>query len=159
MGLRTSIVDFIGQPWNLFTVLIVLLFGACANGGWRVLTTDPAMHILPIIGLASFDVDRVWAMTPYELLRTYDGGDNWTTVLTGDERSFLSLTFANPATGWIVGGEGQYDDRRALIMHTTDGGKNWDRQEAKSVPLLTSVGACDATTGWALGPKDIIHTA
>src|SRR4029078_3345109 len=88
-----------------------------------------------------------------------DGGDNWTTVLTGDERSFLSLTFAHPATGWIVGGEGQYDDRRALIMHTTDGGKNWDRQEAKSVPLLTSVGACDATTGWALGPKDIIHTA
>src|SRR5437660_835304 len=159
MGWRVRFVAVIRRLCILFAVSIGVAWGACAISGWRVLTTDPMMHTLPITGLAFFDDAHGWAMTPAELLQTDDGGQTWKTVSVGEERSFLSLSFADPATGWIVGAESQNGNNRALIMHTTDGGKSWDRQEARSVPLLTSVTAYDARTGWALGPKEIVHTA
>lgn len=141
---------------------ILLVIGtavACTMGGWRVLTTDPTTHSLPITGIAFFDAAHGWTMTPYELLQTDDGGRTWKTVALGEEKSFLSLSFVDPRTGWIVGSQDQDGDHQALIMHTSNGGKNWEQQHVNIAPPLVSVKFCDASTGWALGPKVIVHTA
>ena len=159
MGYGDTFVKVIQRLCILFAMSIGVASGACAIGGWRVLTTDPMMHTLPITGLAFFDDVHGWTMTPYELLQTDNGGQTWKPVLLGEERSFLSLCFINPTTGWIVGSQDQDGDYRALIMHTTDGGKSWDQQEAKSVRILTSVKFGDSSRGWALGPKVILYTA
>lgn len=157
MGWRVRFVAVIRRLCILFAVSIGVVWGACALSGWQVLTTDPMTHTLPITGLAFFDDVHGWAMTPYELLQTDDGGRTWKTVALGEERSFLSLSFTDPATGWIVGAQDQ-SRNQALIMHTRDGGRSWSQQHADITPPLVSVKFCDASTGWALTPKVIVHT-
>lgn len=153
---RVRVFEFIRRSSLL---LVICTTVACSDRGWRVLTTDPTTHALPITGLAFFDDVHGWTITPYELSQTADGGRTWKTLSLGEERSFLSLSFADPATGWIVGSQIQDGERHALIMHTSDGGRSWHQQHASITPPLVSVKFCDTTTGWALGPKVIAHTA
>ena len=80
------------------------------------------------------------------ILKTTDGGDNWTPKITGTSANLTSVTFANDGnTGWAVGWNG-------TILKTTDGGDNWTPKITGTSANLTSVTfANDRNTGWAVG--------
>jgi hypothetical protein len=61
------------------------------------------------------------------ILRTVDGGDNWTENESGTLSSLFSIFFWNPDSGTVVGSEG-------TILHTTDGGVTSVRQTEGVMP-------------------------
>jgi photosystem II stability/assembly factor-like uncharacterized protein len=80
------------------------------------------------------------------VIKTTDGGANWTIVLdSGTTTSLICLlSFINASTGWVVGNGG-------IIYKTTDGGTNWTAQTSGTAVTLTGVCFVDANNGWAVG--------
>ncbi len=66
--------------------------------------------------------------------------------------SFLSVSFVDANTGFIVGGYG-------TILHTTNGGTDWISQLSGTMNWLRGVSAADSDTAVAVGDSGIIlHT-
>lgn len=147
-------------------LLVTMGFNSCAVGDWQLLTTDAIRDGLAISDLSFIDANRGWVLTPAQLLETTDGGQTWTERLHGEGKSFYSLKFVNPTTGWIVGTQKNGDGYSPLIMQTTDGGKTWRpqavdvaaRRDARVAPRLQSVSFCSSDVGWAVGSDIIVHT-
>jgi len=82
------------------------------------------------------------------LLKTTDGGENWTRVdVTKDEDVDLKLAgvrFADSDHGWAFGESG-------ALFTTTDGGQSWTRQRVPTRHLLLGATFMDAQTGWVVG--------
>ena len=86
---------------------------------------------------------------PSQVLRTTNGGQSWINVAPSNAR-MLSVDFAGPSHGWIVGG---------LIYASTDGGQSWAHQYTPS-ELLNSVSFADTQNGWAVGwSGTVLHTS
>jgi hypothetical protein len=83
------------------------------------------------------------------ILKTTDGGVNWTNQLSGTSEWLLSVCFNNSNTGYIVGDDG-------IIMKTTDGGTSWTRQTSGTLYPIYSISFIDAGTGYAVGDKGTI---
>ena len=65
---------------------------------------------------------------------------------------FLSVSFVNADTGFVVGGYG-------TILHTTNGGTNWVIQSSGTMKWLRGVSASGPNTATAVGDSGIIlHT-
>ena len=66
--------------------------------------------------------------------------------------SFLSVSFVNADTGFVVGGYG-------TILHTTNGGTNWVIQSSGTMNWLQGVSASGPNAATAVGDSGIIlHT-
>ena len=78
------------------------------------------------------------------IVRTDDGGQNWTQQATGKEDTLHDIYFVDADNGWAVG---QY----GMILHTSDGGANWSAQTSPTEEDLTSVCFADQKRGWAVG--------
>ncbi|MGE5353163.1 MAG: YCF48-related protein [Acidobacteriota bacterium] len=92
------------------------------------------------------DANTGWVVGDRTILKTTDGGTNWTPQGTMPLTSYLQIGcyFIDANTGWI-GGEGG-------VYKTTDGGKTWNNQ---SGPFgITKVFFIDKNTGWAVGGHD-----
>ncbi|HEX2787177.1 MAG TPA: YCF48-related protein [Ignavibacteria bacterium] len=85
------------------------------------------------------------------LLKTTNGGINWTSQASGTNQVLWSSFFLNPSTGWIVGGTGATDIETSLILKTTNGGATWVEQNAGVNHWLTSACFINAQTGWIAG--------
>jgi photosystem II stability/assembly factor-like uncharacterized protein len=86
-----------------------------------------------------------WAVGEYgTILKTTNGGTNWTTYTSGTIASLWSVHFTDNNTGWVVGSVG-------TIIKTTNGGTNWTAQSSGNTYSLFSVHFTDNTTGWAVG--------
>lgn len=98
-----------------------------------------------------------WAThTGMGLVRTSNGGYNWTSVSFNDT-TFTTLYngvyFLNHFTGWAVGGALQ-------IRKTTDSGLNWVRQVPPPIAgVLNSVCFFDANTGFAIGRQGMNYNS
>ena len=97
------------------------------------------------------------------ILRTTDGGENWTRQGSGSvipDAGLSGVSALDDEVAWVVGSNG-------TVLHTSDGGTTWVQQAQCMVPdaQFQMVSAFDRNTVWAVGTKDngtkafIIHTA
>ena len=75
------------------------------------------------------------------ILKTTDGGSNWSKVNLGYNNDLHAVYFVNENTGWIVGNDG-------LIFKTSDGGQNWLRQVPEDTLTNWDVFFADENHGW-----------
>jgi photosystem II stability/assembly factor-like uncharacterized protein len=102
------------------------------------------------------------ALQQYEnkILRTKDGGKNWTNQNSGVTTPLHSVFFNDANVGWIVGGDG-YANEGGVILRTIDGGSSWISQ---SIDVTTNglydICFTDTNTGTAVGSvwKDSLNT-
>ncbi|MCF8301724.1 MAG: hypothetical protein K9I94_00510 [Bacteroidales bacterium] len=88
------------------------------------------------------------------ILKTTDGGDTWAELPSGTSLTLTNLSFVDPNTGWVVGG----DNDGELILHTTDGGESWTEQSSPVDKYLSGVHFVNEYYGWAVGfDGTIIH--
>ncbi|MBI5463408.1 MAG: T9SS type A sorting domain-containing protein, partial [Ignavibacteriales bacterium] len=78
------------------------------------------------------------------ILRTTDGGTNWTKQTSGTTNHLNGVSFTDVNTGTAVGSAG-------TILRTTDGGASWTSQTSGTTNELRSVSFTDANTGTAVG--------
>ena len=78
------------------------------------------------------------------ILRTTDGGQNWTPQTSGTINQLRAVWFADANTGTVVGDLG-------TILRTTDGGQNWVSQTSGVSELLLGVSFTDPSNGTAVG--------
>lgn len=78
------------------------------------------------------------------VLRTTNGGANWTGVSTPTSNHLFGVHFINSQTGWIVGDLG-------TVMKTTNGGINWVLQSSGTSVQLRSISFVSANTGFIVG--------
>ncbi|HSV81104.1 MAG TPA: DUF6519 domain-containing protein, partial [Ramlibacter sp.] len=94
-------------------------------------------------GVAVFDAQRDWAVGDGGLvLRTVDGGANWTQHASGVDR-LHAVAFASTTDGLAVGPGG-------AIVRSTDGGAAWSRVDSGSSATLRAVSLAGAQA-WAVG--------
>jgi len=91
-----------------------------------------------------------WAVgTNRRILKTTNGGTNWTTIDLGTIGDLGSVYFTSSMTGWLVGASGR-------ILNTTNGGTNWISQLSGTSDVLFSTDFDSPTTGWIVGQNGII---
>jgi photosystem II stability/assembly factor-like uncharacterized protein len=93
------------------------------------------------------------------ILRSSDGGRNWSQPETPTAKTLFGISFADDTSGWAVGAGG-------TILRSTDGGASWTAQTVQLVdemgdsrPLdtnLFSVAATSATSAWAVGDLGVV---
>lgn len=93
------------------------------------------------------------------ILRSRDGGRNWSQPATPTAKTLFGISFADDNVGWAVGAAG-------TILRSTDGGETWTAQTVKIVdemgearPLdtnLFSVAATSPTSAWAVGDLGVV---
>lgn len=131
---------------------------AFAGGSIFMSTTDGgrtwSRTIMPgavtITALSFVDARRGWAATDsYNVLRTTDGGVNWTQQ--GVPVPLHSIDFVDSSYGWCTGTSG-------LIYATTNGGLTWNAQAVGQVSLFLSINFVDRSYGWVAGEHLILRT-
>jgi photosystem II stability/assembly factor-like uncharacterized protein len=104
--------------------------------------------IMPFdIYLSIFFVDENtgWAGGPMNLIKTTNGGNNWSSVNLGlTLGNYFDIHFYDNELGFVVGANG-------VIYRTTDGGVNWVTTELDGVPSLRCIKMVDSKTGWIVG--------
>jgi photosystem II stability/assembly factor-like uncharacterized protein len=78
------------------------------------------------------------------ILRTPDGGRNWTQQNSGTGKPLTSVSFADDLRGLAVGGGG-------IIFATADGGQSWQPQNTGTKDHLLEVHVLSATSAFVAG--------
>lgn len=83
---------------------------------------------------------------PAYILRTRDGGDNWTTVYENKTKGMFldAMEFWNRESGIVIGDP---IDNKFFIARTFDGGKKWQELPPQNYPVADSGEACFASSG------------
>ncbi len=84
------------------------------------------------------------------ILKTIDGGANWSVVPSGVGQTTLMGVVALNETHVVVVGE------HGTIRRTVDGGANWTSDVSGSSAYLNEVSLVDWNTGWAVGDNGTI---
>ena len=120
------------------------------NGGkiWKTQYYTESSHGV-LKSVYFFNKHSGWAVGADGLVKTTDGGLNWSSV----ELNFgaTSVYFANKYTGWTSND----DDNGGVsgIYKSTDGGYTWTQ---KSTVRISDISFIDELTGWAAGPDGVI---
>jgi len=104
--------------------------------------------------------ENAWAVGYWgTILRSSDGGRNWTQPDSPTAKTLFGVSFADEKTGWAVGADG-------TILRSSDGGASWMAQPVELVdetgdkrPLDTNlfgVAAVSPTAAWAVGDLGIV---
>ena len=98
------------------------------DGGltWNPLTNITGFHPKGICGIKVVDDSVIYAVGRYAgpcvLLKTIDGGQNWTsTNFSGKFDDLIDVWFFSRDTGIVVGG----NNARSVIYYTDNGGTTW----------------------------------
>lgn len=83
------------------------------------------------------------------LMRTNNGGENWSRVILPTKAELYHLDFVNDSKGWIVGAGG-------LILTTGDSGLNWTVQRSGTTKDLYNIDFHDANNGFAVGEDGVM---
>ncbi len=78
------------------------------------------------------------------ILRTTDGGTNWTTQTSGVPNWMLAVSFVNENVGTIAVANG-------IILRTDDGGQNWVIQNSITSNMLYGISCPDVNTATIVG--------
>jgi len=152
------------RSMRIFTVVGVA--AAVSSLAWAAM--DPArletwkLPKASLYGVTSHG-ENAWACGYWgTLLRSTDGGRNWTQSDTPTAETLYAVSFADDKNGFAVGGVG-------TILHTSDGGVSWAKQTAEAPdetggnrPVdvnLFSVAALSPTDAWIVGDLGmVLHT-
>lgn len=98
-----------------------------------------------------------WAVGSGEtILKTIDGGDNWTNIDAGNLMQELKdVAFIGEFYGWIVGHHSENQDVTGKILFSDNGGVSWIEQQAYPDPL-NSIFASQTTRVWAVGDNGLV---
>lgn len=107
---------------QLFFVLIFFLsFKALGQStGWEWQNPKPNGNPLACV----HQIDSLRAVVvggAGTIMRTTDGGQNWTSIPSGTDNDLNRIHFVNNQTAWIMGGKG-------TLLKTSDGGQSWQSQ-------------------------------
>jgi photosystem II stability/assembly factor-like uncharacterized protein len=92
-----------------------------------------------------------------KILKTTNGGANWTEQAVFPDYELYSIQFPNSLTGYIAGTH--CCGFPSPILKTTNSGFNWNEQTSNVTSRLTSVFFTSPNTGWAVGDSGVIvHT-
>lgn len=80
------------------------------------------------------------------VLRTSDGGQNWSSQTSGTSQSLWAVHFTDANYGTLVGNTG-------TIRRTSNGGNTWLPQTSGVSAALTGVVFLDPLVGWIAGPS------
>ena len=98
-----------------------------------------------------FDRERGWAQNANDaILTTTNGGQSWTTVLSGSTNEYLNACFYDADTAWVVA---VYDEgTNVAVMQTRDGGHSWSHSEMSQASLIqwAWLSFSDPDTGWLM---------
>jgi photosystem II stability/assembly factor-like uncharacterized protein len=78
------------------------------------------------------------------IIKSTDGGENWTLQMDLEPIGFYSLCCVNSNNIWVVGEAG-------IIYNTTDSGNNWVTKSSGLTTGFSDVFFTDANTGWVVG--------
>ncbi len=99
-----------------------------SDGGltWTPVTTITGTYPAGICGIKVVDDSVIYAVGRYDgpcvILKTIDGGQNWTsTDVSNQFTNLIDVYFFSRDTGIVVGGKGAH----SRINYTTDGGATW----------------------------------
>lgn len=118
------------------------------NGGldWETFITKNQLY-----SIFFTETTTGYAIDYYGILKTTNGGENWSRVFDNESLSkysyLSSLYFVNSDTGYCVGGFSDYNP----ILKTTNGGVSWSDLSSNFNKPLNSVFFTNSTTGYAVG--------
>jgi len=132
---------------NLLSVLaLTLIIAGVSNAQtWQQLTVPTALNINDIY---FYDDQLGWAAGDQGILKTIDGGDNWTLYPTNEDLN--GIHFIDNMNGWACGNDG-------YLLHTMDGGNSWLNQNSGAFDKLRDVFMVDSSTGWIAGRDGILR--
>ena len=139
---------------KLFTIF---LFTALINSdaftqtGWFSQNDKPMAEWLNSVYF--FDSNTGWAVgSDSVILKTTNGGINWTSHLSGTGNTLYSVYFPDNNTGWAVGSN-------STILKTTNSGTSWISQtNGADYVTFSTVYFIDENTGWTAGGSTILKT-
>ena len=145
---------------KLYLLLIGLFVSDIANAQWIKQTVNENIHLKSVYftdantGFAVGDSCYVVGNQVYcdgTILKTTDGGTNWTVQKSVAGDILFSVFFLNTNTGFAVGNNG-------IFLKTTNGGTNWTSQRIDPKYLLAKVYFTDINIGYAVGGIDVDST-
>ncbi len=86
------------------------------------------------------------------ILKTTNGGLNWTNITPPVFRDFKAIKFINDTIGYIVGGE-NFTNNISTILRTTDGGSHWTILKDEIGGILSDITFLNNSTGYICGDK------
>jgi photosystem II stability/assembly factor-like uncharacterized protein len=117
--------------------------GPSDNSGWVIQNDLPTEDNLKDVGV--FGTDTVIAVGDSgAILKTTDGGNNWTLIASGTEEHLRGLFLVEPNIALAVGYGG-------AILKTTDAGNTWESKNSGTTINLRDLFFADANTGWVGG--------
>lgn len=120
--------------------LIIGLF--TLNAGFAQWMVQPSGTSTFINAAYFHDENTGWACANNLVLKTTNGGDNWTnTPVPG---SHVAITFTDENNGWICGQFGE-------LLKTTDGGNTWTPKPSGITYHFNDIQFYDQNTGFAVG--------
>ncbi len=92
------------------------------------------------------------------VLKTTDGGQNWTAIDIGVNYSLFQIQFTSDTVGYIFGGV-KIGPRMTKVLKTTDGGQNWTEVYSYTGDYLSDMFFLNDSLGWLSGYNKIISTS
>lgn len=98
-----------------------------------------------------FDDEQTgWVLCEYYyVLKTEDGGDNWSVNITGAKEQLYGIWFTDKNNGWLCAAGG-------MLYKTEDGGANWTPNETETYFPLKKIIFVDSLYGWTCGLRGTI---
>ncbi|MBC8319883.1 MAG: T9SS type A sorting domain-containing protein [Bacteroidetes bacterium] len=102
------------------------------------------------------DTGYVVGSGAFNTLKTINGGNDWTGLISNDFYSHNSVYFIDSEQGYLVGGQSWSNGN--IIKCTEDGGYVWTTQYSDNLSgnYLLSVNFANDTTGYAVGSNGVI---
>ncbi len=133
---------------RFISIALILVSFVFAQQGW--FWQNPTPHGNGINDIQMIDSNLAFAVGKQgTIIRTDDGGFNWTLQFTDTTKALLGLYFYDSNTGTVVGEDG-------IIMKTVNGGQNWTRQQSGVTTTLRAVFFETADIGIAVGDAGVV---
>lgn len=131
-------------------LLIILSFTFCAHTGYSQWYPQNSGTTAFLKSAYFLNENTGWVCADNIVLKTTNGGDNWTTINVPGYHSML--TFVNENYGWVCGQSGS-------ILRTSDGGLTWETQNSGTIFHLNDIKFYDQNTGFVTGfGKTLLRT-
>ncbi len=132
---------------NLLCLLFIFAINGYSQNFWERIESPTTNNLVSVVFIDSL---TGWAASDSGLIiKTTDGGDNWTTQYNNDSLIIVNLCFLNAQYGIASAtreAEGTY------LLKTTDGGNNWSTNYLRIGEVYAnSITFIDSLTGFAVG--------
>jgi len=147
-------IEFVSETEGWITSALGMVYYT-SDGGYSWIPKHKSVTLSNLEALDFIDSQTGWAagnsnISGYnnnDLIKTEDGGDNWSVIYTDTVYSFIDIDFLSEQLGFGIFGEYQ---NYSVVSKTQDGGTTWDTIQISNVDLK-SILFIDEDNGWAVG--------